>query len=264
MIGIEGLGDADLAEHLAGAADLPGLWILEDEHVEIADLGVLVAGEALLRPVELADERLPIGREIGEAAARQFRHLVNGPEILAGRRSYAVAHGACPISRRMVSADNAARSARLSVIRNSSMLWILPPRTPIVSTTGTPQAAILLPSQTPPEGFHAIAWPRSEPAFLTRLNRASASAVSGFGGRANPPLRLISTSRSAPTARRAGGDADFPPRVNGVSGVRGGDVRGPHNPAAEVDLDIPLGRDGEDRLVDLPLGRCLDFGRAGP
>ncbi len=33
---------------------------------------------------------------------------------------------------------------------NSSGEWILPPRTPIVSTTGTPLAAILLPSHTPP------------------------------------------------------------------------------------------------------------------
>ena len=62
---------------------------------------------------------------------------------------------ASAISRRMVSADKAARSTRLSTIRNSSMLWILPPRTPIVSTTGTPQAAILLPSHTPPDRLPA-------------------------------------------------------------------------------------------------------------
>ena len=55
----------------------------------------------------------------------------------------------------MVSADKAARSFRLSTIRYSSMLWISPPRTPIVSTTGTPQAAMLLPSQTPPRRLPA-------------------------------------------------------------------------------------------------------------
>ena len=103
-------------------------------------------------------------------------------------------------SRRMVSADNAARSLRLSTIRNSSMLWILPPRTPIVSTTGTPQAAILLPSHTPPDGCQSIVWPRSAPACLTRSNKASASAVSGLGGRPNPPCASIVTSCSAATA----------------------------------------------------------------
>ena len=87
----------------------------------------------------------------------------------------------------MVSADSAARSARLSTIRNSSMLWILPPRTPIVSTTGTPQAAILLPSHTPPEGCQPIVWPRSAPACLTSSKRASASGVKGLGGRPKPP-----------------------------------------------------------------------------
>ena len=100
----------------------------------------------------------------------------------------------------MVSADKAARSARLSTIRNSSMLWILPPRTPIVSTTGTPQAAILLPSHTPPVGFQPIAWPRSAPACLTRSNSASASGVIGLGGRPKPPCASIVTSCSAATA----------------------------------------------------------------
>ena len=42
----------------------------------------------------------------------------------------------------MTRADNAARSARLAVMRNSSEEWIAPPRTPMVSTTGTPQAAM--------------------------------------------------------------------------------------------------------------------------
>ena len=77
------------------------------------------------------------------------------------------------------------------------MLWILPPRTPIVSTTGTPHAAMLLPSHTPPDGCQAIACPRSAPACLTRLNSASASGVSGLGGRPKPPLSSIATSRSA-------------------------------------------------------------------
>ena len=58
-----------------------------------------------------------------------------------------------PVARRWrTSADSAARSASEETIRYSSGEWIAPPRTPIVSTTGTPQAAMLLPSQTPPLG----------------------------------------------------------------------------------------------------------------
>src|SRR3546814_16035091 len=60
-------------------------------------------------------------------------------------------------------ADNCARSARLSTTRYSRSLWILPPRTPIVSTTGTPQAAMLLPSHTPPVSRQAMERPRSAP-----------------------------------------------------------------------------------------------------
>ena len=86
--------------------------------------------------------------------------------------------------------DKAARSARLSTIRYSSMEWILPPRTPIVSTTGTPQAAILLPSHTPPDGCQPIAWPRSAPACLTRWNSASASARHRLGRPAETAVHL--------------------------------------------------------------------------
>src|SRR4029453_5656266 len=111
---------------------------------------------------QLGDQGSPIRGQVGETASGQLGHLVDRAEILAVGRPYAEAHAACA-SRRIVSADKAARSARLSTIRNSSMLWILPPRTPIVSTTGTPQAAMLLPSHTPPEGCQAMVWSRSAP-----------------------------------------------------------------------------------------------------
>src|SRR5207248_508769 len=101
---------------------------------------------------------------IGEPAAGELGHLVDGTEIVAVRGPDSDAHAAPLISRKMDSADSAARSFRLSTIRNSSMLWILPPRTPIVSTTGTPHAAILLPSHTPPEACQPMLWPRSDPA----------------------------------------------------------------------------------------------------
>ena len=200
MIGVERLDDADLAEHLAGAADLSALRILEHEHVEVARLRVVLAVEGFFGAGELGDQRAAVGRQVGEAAAGQLGHLVDGAEILAVRRADAEAHAGLPASRRMVSADKAARSLRLSTIRNSSALWILPPRTPIVSTTGTPQAAILLPSHTPPDGCQPMLWPRSAPACLTSLNSASASGVSGLGGRPKPPRASI--ARHARPQRR--------------------------------------------------------------
>src|SRR5690348_5192075 len=218
MIGIEGLGHPDLPEHLAGSADLARLGILQHEYVKIARLAVGLAREALVGPLELVDERCPLGRQVGESASRKLGHLVDGAEILARRRPHSVAHRPSA-SRRMVSADKAARSDKLSVIRNSSMLCILPPRTPMVSTTGTPQAAILFPSHTPPEGCQAIDCPRSAPACLTSLNRASASLVSGLGGRPNPPLSSICTSRSAATAATASSISRF--ASASISGVRG-------------------------------------------
>src|SRR5215213_4330724 len=193
VVGIEGLLDADLPEHLAGAADLPRLRVLQHKHIEVAVLAIVRARKAGLRLRKLRDERCALRREVREPAAGQLRHLVDGGEIVGTGRPDAEAHDSSA-KRRIVSADKAARSARLSTIRNSSMLWILPPRTPIVSTTGTPQAAMLLPSQTPPDGCQAMDWPRSCPVCLTRLNKASASSVSGLGGRAKPPCASMKTS----------------------------------------------------------------------
>ena len=75
-----------------------------------------------------------------------------------------------------------------------------PPRTPIVSITGTPQAAILLPSHTPPVDCQPIVWPRSAPALATSPNRASSAGVIGLGGRAKWPWMSIATSCSAATS----------------------------------------------------------------
>ena len=69
-------------------------------------------------------------------------------------------------------------------------LWILPPRTPIVSTTGTPQAAMLLPSHTPPEACQPIAWPRSAPASRTSSNNRSISRRHRLWRAAEPAVHL--------------------------------------------------------------------------
>src|SRR5690348_6762201 len=203
MIGIERLNHAHLTEHLPGAADHPGLRVLEHEDIEIALLPVFLAGKGSVGAGELGHKRAAVRGQVGEAAAGQFGHLVDGAKILGGRGSDAKAHAPSAASRRMVSALKAARSARLSTIRYSSVLWILPPRTPIVSTTGTPQAAMLLPSQTPPDGCQPISCPRSAPAWLTSLNSTSASSVTGFGGRPKPPCASMNTSCAAAVSSSA-------------------------------------------------------------
>ena len=63
MIAVEGLGDADFAEHLAGAADLARLRVFEHEHVKVVGLAVLLALEALLATGELGDQGRAVGAE---------------------------------------------------------------------------------------------------------------------------------------------------------------------------------------------------------
>src|SRR5438067_2359208 len=121
MIAVKWLHHTDLAEHLAGPADLAALRILEDEDVEVALLPVLLARERPVRAGELGDEGATVGGQVGEAASGQLGHLIDGAKILARGRTDPEAHVASVASRRMVSALNAARSGRLSTIRNSSM-----------------------------------------------------------------------------------------------------------------------------------------------
>src|SRR3546814_17505823 len=59
---------------------------------------------------------------------------------------------------------------------------------PIVSTTGIPHAAILLPSHTPPVAFQPIGGrPSAAPQSRTSSNRRVAASPSGLGGRLKPP-----------------------------------------------------------------------------
>src|SRR4029079_3723629 len=111
-----------LPEDLAGPADLPRFGVLEHEHEQVAGLAVFLPGEALVPPRGLLARGRRVGGEGGGAAAGQLGHLVDRAKVLAGRRADAIAHLPLPASRRIVSADKAARSARLSTIRNSSML----------------------------------------------------------------------------------------------------------------------------------------------
>src|SRR5438270_1543913 len=218
VIGIEGLIDSDLPEHLARAADFPRFRVLHHKHVEVSRLRVLLAREALFRPGELRDEGRALRRKVGKPTPRQLGHFVDRGEVGAGGGTNAKGHAAVA-RRRMVRALSSARSSKLSTMRYSSALWILPPRTPIVSTTGTPQAAILLPSHTPPDGCQAMLWPRSAPAWFTRLNKTSASSVSGLGGRPNPPCASMKTSCCLAVSSSA--LATSRPAISSPSAVRG-------------------------------------------
>src|SRR4051812_22064381 len=119
MIAIEGLDDSDLSEDLASPADHTCLRILEHEDVQVGFLPFLLARKRSPRPFELGHQSAAVGGQVGEAAAGQLGHLIDGAEILAGRRADTKAHAAPP-RRKMVSALNAARWARLAVIRYSS------------------------------------------------------------------------------------------------------------------------------------------------
>ncbi len=106
-VGIERLLGADPAEDLAGAADLPGLAILQHEDEQVAGgIARSRAAKASSERDELGDERALVGGQVGEAAAGQLGHLVDRLEILVPRRPDPEAHKASPAaSRRMVSAD---------------------------------------------------------------------------------------------------------------------------------------------------------------
>ena len=137
----------------------------------------------------MAIERALVGRQVGEAAAGQLRHLVDRLEILVPRRRGPGSSQTLPIGqpqdRQRRQAARARPGCRRSDIPRSE--WIAPPRAPIVSTTGTPQAAILLPSQTPPVSRQPIGWPRSAPQLFTSSNRRVVAASIGLGGRPKPP-----------------------------------------------------------------------------
>ena len=96
-VGVERLHHPDLAEHLAGAAHLAGLVMLQHEDEQIA-LGIaLFAREGVFGSRQLGDQRALVGGQVGEAAAGQLRHLVDRLEILVPRRSYSEAHSASPV-----------------------------------------------------------------------------------------------------------------------------------------------------------------------
>ena len=168
-----------------------GLGILEHEHEQVAVRrrpsslreGVLGAGQ-------LGDQRALVGGQVGEAAAGQLGHLVDRLEILVRAPAGPGSSQRLPVGEaqdgRAPTAARARPGCRRSDIPPAE--WIAPPRTPIVSTTGTPQAAILLPSQTPPVSRQPIVLAEIGAAALDQLEQLlRASASIGLGGRPKPP-----------------------------------------------------------------------------
>ena len=150
---------------------------------------------------ELGDERALVGRQVGEAAAGQLRHLVDRLEILVRRRADPEAHAASSGEAQ----DGQRRQARAldQALDDQKFVraeWIAPPRAPIVSTTGTPQAAILLPSQTPPRRASRSPGRDRRRRCLTSPNSASRSGVDRLGRAAEAAMDVDRTSCSAATA----------------------------------------------------------------
>src|SRR3546814_3407585 len=79
-IAIEGPALPDLPEDLAGAAHLAGRAVLEDEQIQFVRRIVLGGREARLGALQLAAQRFLVGGQVGEAAARQFRHFIDRSE----------------------------------------------------------------------------------------------------------------------------------------------------------------------------------------
>src|SRR5690606_2826444 len=194
-VGIERPLLADLRHQLAGSAEFLRSGALEHEHEQIVRQRFSLPGEGGLCPLQLAPQRLAIGRQIGKPAAGELRHLVERFEIGSPGCTQTKAHIISPVaSRWSTSAESSARSFSDGTIMNSSGEWIAPPRTPMVSTTGIPQAAMLLPSHTPPVDFQPISCPSRAPQSRTRSNSFCARRSTGLGGRVMPPWRWIATS----------------------------------------------------------------------
>src|SRR5205085_11695531 len=122
QVGIEGPLGPDRAEYLARPADLLRLRVFEDKDVKVVGRSLIEPLETGLAALELILQRHFFRRQVGEPAAGQLGKIVESAQVGLAGRADAEAHLSPPASRRMVSADRAARSARLSTIRNSSML----------------------------------------------------------------------------------------------------------------------------------------------
>ena len=157
----------------SGTGNLAGLARQVDE---LAEAFSSLPGEIALRPPAPVSAIDPDGREVER---EHGEHLVLSVRPEAERRVLLTGH-----MDTVYPADHPFQTGE----------WIAPPRTPIVSTTGTPQAAMLLPSQTPPLDRQPSLRPSASEVSATRSNSFCARASTGLGGRVMPPWSAILSS----------------------------------------------------------------------
>ncbi len=184
-VGIKGLLDADPAEHLAGAADLRRCPTFSSTNTNRSPSGVARRrAKARLGARELGDQRALVRRQVGEAAAGQLRHLVDRLEILVPRRAHPEAHKSSPLARRrMVSADNCARSTRLSTIRYSVRNGWRRRARPSCRRPARRRRRYCCRRRRRRVSRQPIGWPRSAPQRLTSSNSFCALRVDRLGRR---------------------------------------------------------------------------------
>src|SRR3954463_8717722 len=73
-IAVERPGLADMGKDLAGAADVAGFGIFQDQDEQVVEQPVLHAGEGGVTSLQLRPKRRTFGWKIGEPAAGQLRH----------------------------------------------------------------------------------------------------------------------------------------------------------------------------------------------
>src|SRR3546814_19744568 len=90
--GIKGPAVSDLAEYLTGPAHVAGRGVLKHEQVKLVPRLIAVGRKACFGSLQLAAQRLPVGGQVGKAAAGQLRHFIDALKVDRLRRPYPVAH----------------------------------------------------------------------------------------------------------------------------------------------------------------------------
>src|SRR3546814_19478230 len=83
---------SDLAEYLTGPAHVAGRGVLKHEQVKLVPRLIAVGRKACFGSLQLAAQRLPVGGQVGKAAAGQLRHFIDALKVARLRRPYPVAH----------------------------------------------------------------------------------------------------------------------------------------------------------------------------
>jgi len=154
-------------------------------------LPVLRVAEGRGGAVQLRGERLAVGGQVGEAAAGQLGHLVEMLKVRGAGRADTVGHWPLlPESRSSTSAESAARSASDGTIMYSCGEWIAPPRTPIVSTTATPECRDVVAIADPARTLPADLLTQRRAAFAHQIEQLFSLRRQGLGRTADPAVEV--------------------------------------------------------------------------